>query len=52
MITHTIVFAVLSILSAIAIYAVGKPISKSSSAQHAPDSDETRDVVPGATFAA
>ena len=36
MVIHTIVFAVLSALSAIAIYAIGKPISKSPPAQPMP----------------
>jgi hypothetical protein len=48
MISNIIVFTVLSILSAIAIHAVGQPISKSSPAQHALGADETHDVVPGA----
>ncbi|MCB1703644.1 MAG: hypothetical protein KDI17_02225 [Halioglobus sp.] len=39
MLTHTIVFATLSILSAIAIYAIGKPISKSSPAPELPGAD-------------
>lgn len=48
MISHTIVFAVLSILSAIAINAASKPISKSSPELQAPGSDDTRDAAPRA----
>jgi Na+-transporting methylmalonyl-CoA/oxaloacetate decarboxylase gamma subunit len=47
MVIHTIVFAVLSALSAIAIYAIGKPISKSPPAQQTPGSDEASDATSG-----
>lgn len=39
MLIHTFVFAILSILSAIAIDAVGKPISKSPPAPELPGTD-------------
>ena len=41
MVIHTIVFAVLSILSAVAVYATGMPVNKSPPEQQAPDTDET-----------
>ncbi|CAA0079539.1 Uncharacterised protein [Halioglobus japonicus] len=46
MISHVILFAVLSILSAVAINAAGKPISKSPMEQEAPAPDEKHDVTP------
>jgi hypothetical protein len=44
---YTIVFVILSILSAIAVYAAGVPISKSSMAHYEPGSDDVRDIEPG-----
>jgi Na+-transporting methylmalonyl-CoA/oxaloacetate decarboxylase gamma subunit len=45
MVSHIIVFTVLSILSAIAIHAFGKPISKSLPAPKAPGPDKSHSVV-------
>lgn len=39
MLIHTLVFAILSILSAIAIDAVGKPVGKLPPASELPDTD-------------
>lgn len=46
MISHVILFTVLSVLSAVAINAAAKPVSKSLPEQQEHRADETRDPLP------
>ena len=41
---YTIVFVILSVLSAISVYAAGMPISKSSQEHYEPGADLVRDI--------
>ena len=45
--SYTIVFVILSILSAISVYAAGMPISKSSLEHYDPDTGDMRNIEPG-----
>ena len=45
--SYTIVFVILSILSAISVYAAGMPISKSSLEHYEPGTDDMHDIEPG-----
>jgi hypothetical protein len=47
MFTHTIVFVVLSILSTIAVYAAGTPVSKLPMVLDEPETDDTHGTDPG-----
>jgi hypothetical protein len=47
MFTHTIVFVVLSILSTIAVYAAGTPVSKPPLVLDEPETDDTPGTEPG-----
>ncbi len=52
MLSHTILFVILSILSAIAVYAACMPVSKSSLEHYEPGTDNLRDIGPGTPYAA
>lgn len=47
MFTHIIVLVVLSILSTIAVYAAGTPVSKHPTVLDEPGADDTHDTDPG-----